>query len=294
MVGRSALAWGSVLVSGYVHAASVSFLPMQRGDRWPRVELRRDAKDSKGALEGRVTLRQVTNPQSRFGPYLTAKEVGSLELPAGRASARVALGEVLRVPLSSLVPGRYELEVQLLGSERAVIARGVASIDEAAIEALVNPAAKKLRGEGVPSVDGANAEGSTESHEVDPKLVTLDARELATLPSEEARKTAKVFAIVLAARDGETLRQMIPQGGLKTDKGTMPHPELERQLAAGMDPLFGPPPKAPWHVQFDRAAADRFTMRPSARASQSVTFERGADGHWRVGQVSKKKSLEGE
>lgn len=292
MLGRLVLALGCVLVPGYVHAASVSFAPMRPGDRWPRVELRRDAKDPKGALEGAVTLRQVTNPRSRFSPYLAAKQVGSVALPAGRSTVRVALGEVVRVPLSSLAPGRYEIGVELRGPSGEVVARGVAAIEEAAIEALVAPASTSTRGARAEARGAAEAEG--QAHEVDARLVALDPRELAALPSEEARKTAKVFAIVVAARDGETFRQLVPQGGLKTDKGTVPHPELERQLAGGMDALLGPPPRAPWHVQFDRRSADRFTMKPSPRASQSVTFERGADGHWRVGQVSKKKPSEDE
>lgn len=292
MLLRSVLALACVLLPVGAAAASVSFTPMQRGDRWPRVELRRDGKDPKGALAGRVTLRQVTNPRSRFGPYLTAKEVGTVALPAGRASARVALADVLRVPLSSLSPGRYELAVELRGPSGEVVARGVAAIEEAAIEALVAPAPATRPGARAESPGAEAAE--REPQEVDPKLVALDPRELAALPSDEARKTAKVFAIVVAARDGETFRQLVPPGGLKTDRGTLPHTELERQLARGMDALLGPPPRAPWHVHVDRRSAGRFTMSPSLRAAHEVTFERGADGHWRVGQITNKTASEGE
>lgn len=292
MPSRWALAVASLLVPGYVHAASVAFAPAARGERWPRVELRRDARDPKGELVGRVTLKQATNPQRRFSPYLTAKEVGALTIPAGRASARVALAEVVRVPLSSLAPGRYELAIELRSAGGELVGSGAVSLDEAFVEALVAPPTK---GDRAPARASAAPEaGEAAPSEVDAKLVVLDARELAALPSEEARKSARVFAVVLASRDAETFRQMVPQSGLRTDKGTVPHPELERQLARGMDAFVGPPPRAPWHVSFDRDAPDRFTMRPSPRASQSVTFERGADGHWRVGQVAKKKSAEGE
>jgi hypothetical protein len=292
MSSRWAFLVAALSLPGYVHAATISFTPPARGERWPRVELRRDQKDPKGELSGRVTLRQATNPQRRFSPYLAPKEVGVLALPAGRASSLVALTQVLRVPLSSLAPGRYELEVELRGPGGEVVGRGAASLDEAVIEAMVAPQPRGARGAAAVSAEAGEGEGA--SGEVDAKLVVLDPRELASLPSEEARKSARVFAVVLASRDAETFRQMVPQNGLKTDKGTVPHPELERQLAGGMDALVGPPPRAPWHVAFDRNAPDRFTMRPSPRASQSVTFERGADGHWRVGQVTKKKSAEGE
>jgi hypothetical protein len=283
-----ALVVGGLLLADSVHAAGISFKPGQRGERWPRVELRREARDPKEALEGKVTLLQVTNPQRRFSPYLSAKEVGVVTLPSGRASSVIALTEVLHVPLSTLAPGRYELAVEVRAPSGEVLGKAAAAIEEAAIEALVAPSSASrgsARGIDAEAPDLALAKASAG---LDPKLVVLDKRELAALPSDDARATARVFAIVVAARDAESFRQLVAEKGLKTDKGTIPHLELERQLAGGVDAFVGPPPKAPWHVQCDKGDRDRFTMRPTPQAAQAVTFERGEDGRWRVSQITKK------
>jgi hypothetical protein len=274
-------------VAGSVHAATITFRPIAKGERWPAVDVRREASDPPQALEARVTLRQATNPRQVFGPYLTAKEVGAFTVAAKRATLRQPLDPLLRVPGSSLVPGRYELRVRILTPDGALVGEGLAAIDEAQIEVL---AGRPVNARPVPS---RAAEAETEAAEPspgDPKLAVLDARELAALPSKEARMTAQTFAYVLATRDGEAFRQLVAERGLRTDKGVVPHAELARQTARGVDPFLGPPPRAPWHVEFRREAPDRFTMKPSAKAAESVTFEKSADGRWRIGQVSRKRA----
>lgn len=278
--------FGATVFAGSVHGAQVSFRPPAKGERWPAVELKREAKDGPRALEARVTLRQVSNPRQVFGPYLTAKEVGSFPWPAGRSSLRQPLERLVRVPASSLVPGRYEMRVTVLTTEGLTVGEGVASFEE-------DPAAAvrgdKKAGRGSAGVLD-DAPGGGPEREGDPKLAVLDPRELASLPSNEARMTAQTFAYVLATRDAQAFRQLVAERGLGTDKGTVPHAELERQVQRGLDPLLGPAPRAPWRVEFHRETPDRFTMKPHANARESVTFEKSADGRWRIGQVSRKRA----
>lgn len=274
-------------IAGSVQAATITFRPLAKSERWPSVEVRREASDSPQALEARVTLRQTSNPRQVFGPYLTAKEVGTFTVPAKRVSLRQPLEPLLRVPGSALVPGRYELRVRILSPDGGLVGEGVAAIEEAQIEAL---AGRPVSTRSAPSRMAEAESAAGEPSPGDPKLAVLDARELAALPSKEARMTAQTFAYVLATRDGEAFRQLVAERGLRTDKGVVPHAELARQTARGVDPLLGPPPRAPWHVEFRREAPDRFTMKPTPKAAESVTFEKSADGRWRIGQVSRKRA----
>jgi len=278
---------GASVVAASVHAATISFRAAAKGERWPVVDVRRDAGDPPEALEARVTLQQTTNPRQVFGPFLAAKEVGVFTLPAKRASTSQPLTPLVRVPASSLVPGAYELRVKVLTPDGRIVGEGATIFDEARVEAL---AGRMTAARGAGPRDGAAELPSESPTTPDSKLAVLDARELAALPSKEARMTAQTFAFVLATRDGDAFRQLVAERGLRTDKGTVPHAELERQVERGLDPLLGPPPRAPWHVEFRREAPDRFTMKPSAKAAQSVTFEKSADGRWRIGQVSRKRA----
>ena len=273
--------------AGFASAATVSFRAPAKGERWPSVELRREAKDPAGALEARVTLRQVTNPRQVFGPYLFAKDVGVVALAPKQSSTRQSLDRVVSVPASSLVPGRYELRVRVLTAARAVVGEGATLLDEARVDALAGRRTVPTSGF---AVAAESRESSAEPLSADPKLAVLDASELASLPSREARMTAQTFAYVLATRDAGAFRQLVAERGLRTDRGTVPHAELERQTQGGLDALVGPAPRAPWHVEFRRDTPDRFTMKPRAKAAESVTFEKSADGRWRIGEVSRKRA----
>lgn len=289
----------ALLTAREAHAWGLSFKPLARGELWPRVELRRDANDAKdakdakgakGVIDARVFLHQVTNPARTFGPYLNEKQVGALVFPARAGASVIALDPAMRVPMSSLVPGRYELRVRAEDAEGKLLAEAVGIVDEVRVAELTAMQARSSRA----SIAAANETDSAQSPapHLDPMVARLDARELSTLPSDDARKTAQVFAVVLAARDAESFRQLVAQGGLKTDKGTVPHAELEKQLSKGIDAFVGPAPRAAWHVQYTRDTPDRFTMRPSATATEHVAFQKSADGRWRIDRVGRKKPVD--
>jgi len=276
-----------------VQSAGIAFKPLRAGEHWPRVELRRDAKDPSAPRSARIFLRQVTNPGRTFGPYLNEKEVASVEFPARVGAKAVALDGVLHVPTSALVAGRYELRVRADDVAGQAAIEAVALLDEAHIARLVAAASATSRG-ALTASDTFGGDGDTPSPSADPKLVRLDARELAALPSDEARKTAQVFAYVLATRDSDAFRQLVAERGLKTDSGTVAHRDLEKQLAKGIDPFVGPLPRAAWHVQYSKESPDRFRMKPSANAAEQVGFQKGADGRWRIEQVARKKAARDE
>jgi hypothetical protein len=290
-VHRLALA-ASLLVMP-VHSAGIAFKPLRAGEHWPRVELRRDVKDPAAPRTAHVFLRQVTNPGRTFGPYLAEKDVALVDFPARAGAKTLALDGVLHVPSSALVAGRYELRVRADDVPGQPVVEAVALLDEAHIARVVAAASATSRG-GPTASAAFEGDDDAPSPSADPKLARLDARELAALPSDEARKAAQVFAYVLATRDSEAFRQLVVERGLKTDSGTVPHRELEKQLAKGIDPFVGPLPRAAWHVQYSKESPDRFRMKPSANAAEQVGFQKGADGRWRIEQVARKKAARDE
>ena len=281
----------AVIVASSARASAASLIarPVRRGDHWPSVELHRDARDATGAVEGRIFLHQVTNPQRRFGPFLNAKEVGLVRFSSERPVAVVSLERAVHVTLAALAPGRYELTIRAYAADGdRALAEAIVTLDEQAIERLSRPDDRRVPRDG--SVSRPATEGATASA-ADPKLASLDGRELARLPSDAARRTAQVFAYVLATRDVETFQQLVGERGLRTERGTRTHKELAQELRGGLDPLLGATPKSPWHVLFSRESPATFTMKPSATSPTAATFAKGDDGIWRLEGATRKKAL---
>ena len=278
-------------VSSTAHAASVGFRPIAKGDRWPRVELKREIGDKPGPMTAHIFLKQVTNPSIKFGPYLNEKEVGVLVFKGRGPAAVQPLDGAVTVPSSGLLAGRYELRVRVDTQDGTMAAAAVATLDETRI-ALISGASSlgvRTRASAGARSDETSAAASPNANP-DPKLVHLDAREMAALPTDEARRAAQVFAFVLTTRDAESFRQLVAQDGLQTDKGRLSHTELGKQVPKGLDPFLGPPPRAPWHVVFARDTPNRFSMKPSKTGDDEVSFRKGSDNRWRIEQVSRKKS----
>jgi hypothetical protein len=277
----------AVVAGTTASAATVSFRSEPKAPPWPKIVVKRDPTDPREALEARVFLHQVTNPERRYGGFLNAKEVAAFLLPSNKPELRASLASAMRISPALLMPGRYEVAVRVATKAGRALGEGVFAIDEAAISKLVTAERVSLSRASGPRAHEDAAE-SEAVRGADPGLAVLDRAELARLPSETARRTAQVFAYVLATRDAEVFHQLVGKSGLETDNGRVAHEDVGRTLSSGLEGFLGPAPKAPWRVQFSKDSPSRFTMKPSAQAATTVTFAKGDDGAWRVERVMRK------